>query len=281
MLFPRPFGRAALAALVLALCCAGVFAQDQAPPPAATPAAGALVLSPSAVGGSTRYQGWPLVLELTLWREASRPADAPPLEPLKITAKQGTWCEALVVTVKNGEGAAAQWPLHLVAQGSAALALAADDAATAEWWLAPEETQALPEGDYTLSVAFDPAKVDGLPSGATAPRADPCHLRVAKQPATLDADLAANKLYEQAWYCIVRGDKAGADDAIAKLLAADPRSIGARRLKAMLAAREGRVEEGLALIDEALDIYQAKHPKACPPVGLLNLRDQLEAQMPQ
>ncbi|MHB8995664.1 MAG: tetratricopeptide repeat protein [Armatimonadota bacterium] len=266
------------ACAVLLLCAAG-FAQDDQP--AAAPATSRLILSPAAFGGTFCYQGWPLVLELTLWREPPPGDTDTPAEALNLTAKQGTWCEALVVTIKNEEGATVQWPWHLVSQDGAQFTLATGDSARVEWWLTPEETQALPEGSYTLSVAFDPQRVEDLPTGAAAPQADPCHLTLKKSPATLEADLASTKLYRQAWYSLVRKDKAGAEAAISQLLALDPKSIGARRLQALLAAREGRVEEGLKLIDEALALYATKHPHACPPFGLHSLREQLERQLPE
>jgi Tfp pilus assembly protein PilF len=122
--------------------------------------------------------------------------------------------------------------------------------------------------------------MEGLPTAALAPQADPCHLTLKKPPATLEADIASAKLYRQAWYSLVRKDKAGAEAALTHLLALDPNSIGARRLQALAASREGRVEEGLKLIDEAITIYAAKHPHACPPFGLYSLREQLERQLP-
>jgi len=267
---------AALPVVLLVLLCTCAAAQDKGGQPAvAANGAGArLVLSASTFGGSPQYQSWPLVLELTLWREPpTEGATAPP--PLTIKAKQGAWCEALVVTVKDGTGAAVQWSLHLVKQDDAGLTLAADGGATVEWWLSPEETQALPEGDYRISVAFDPERVDGLPTGDDAPRGDDCRLQVAKEPAPLDADTTAGKLYQQAWFCIVRDDKAGADGNVAKLMAADPESIGGRRLKAALLVRDGKASEALTLLDEALDIYDRKYPKACPPAGLLAARAQI------
>lgn len=264
-----------LIALAVLLCTAAVFAQVEGQP-AAPAATSTLVMSPGVFGGTSCYGGWPIVLELTLWRETPRDAAAP--EPLNIAAKEGTWREALRVTVTDGEGKAAPWPLHLVAQEGGQLTLAAGDIARVEWWLSPEETAAIPEGNYRLTVAFDPERVEGLPEGETAVRADPCHLRVRKEPAPLEGDLAAGKLYCQAWYNMVKGDRAAADAAIAQLLAADPQSIGARRLKALLAAREGRREEGLKFIREALEIYEKKHPNACRPVGLDALHQQLQAE---
>ncbi|MCE5237185.1 hypothetical protein LLH23_01670 [bacterium] len=175
----------------------------------------------------------------------------------------------------------ASWPLHLVKQEGAQLSLAADDCTAVEWWLTPEETMALPEGECTLGVAFDPKRVEGLPAGAAAPRSDRCRLRVEKEAVPLSQAMAAEKLYQQGWYYIVRDDQAGAGQAASLLMAADPKGIGARRLKAVIAARAGRVEEGLALIDEALSIYWEQYPEACPPAGLLSLRGQLRAQKPK
>ncbi len=270
-----------LAGLLVVRCTCGSAADETAQPPSAPKAAGArLVLSPSALGGSPLYQSWPLMLHVTLWREPPQ-EDAPTPQPITIKAKQGAWCEALVVTIRDAAKAEVKWPLHLVKRDEPQLALGADGGATVEWWLAPEETKALPEGDYTITVAFDPQKVDGLPTDADAPRGDTYRLHVSKEPAPLDADTTANKLCQQAWFCMVRDDKAGANEALAKLMAADPQSIEGRRLKALLLAREGKVPEGLALLDEAIQLYVTKHPKASPPFGLLALRRQLRALMPK
>ncbi|MEI6499554.1 MAG: hypothetical protein WCP21_00850 [Armatimonadota bacterium] len=277
-----PFHFVLLLSLAAALSCMGGFAQDQGQQPAAVPPApiAQLVLSASVSGAATHYQGWPLVLELTLWREMPPEDTKTPPGPLAISAKQGSWSEALVVRVTDGKGSTVQWLLHLVKQEETQLSLPVGESSTVQWWLAPEDTKPLTEGDYTIGVAFDPQRVDGLPTGADAPRADTCVLHIAKEPAQLDAEAAANKLCQHAWYCVARDDRAGADADLTSLLAADPQSIAARRVKAFLLARDGKVQEGLALVDEAMRIYAAKHPKSCPPFPLIVLSDQLRSMLP-
>lgn len=236
--------------------------------------AAALVLSPGVLGGSPVYQSWPLIFSVRVWQKLPADASAAP-QPLTLKAKQGAWCEALVVTVKDATGAKARWPLHLVKQDAVELPLDAGGGATAEWWLAPEDTQALAAGEYVVTVAFDPQKLDGLPTDASAVKADAFHIQVTKEPAALDPELQQEKPYRLAQLCILRGDTAGASDLAAKLLALDAESIGGRRLKAALLIREGKASEALLQLDEALDIYARKFPDACPPGGLMGERDQI------
>jgi hypothetical protein len=250
-------------------------AGDQAKAPAA-----AMVISPGALGGSQLYQSWPLILTASVWRESPAEEGAAP-PPITIKAKEGAWCEALMVAVKDAGGAEAKWPLHLVAQEAAELALDDAGSGTVQWWLAPDETQALAEGEYVVTAAFDPEKVDGLPTDEGAVKGDTFHIQVAKEPEPLDPELQQEKLYQSARLCIVRGDTAGAAALATQLLAADPESIGGRRLQAALLAREGKASEALALMDEALEIYYRKYPEACPPAGLLAERDEVAGALPK
>ncbi len=262
------------AAGLLVLAAGGGSGQAPTSPMVDTPKqspAAALVLSPGALGGGQLYQSWPLIFSVSVWPEVPAGAAA----PFSLKAKQGAWCEALVVTVKDTAGALAKWPLHLVKQDAAELALEAGGGATVEWWLAPEETKALAAGEYTITVAFDPQKVDGLPTDVSAVKADSFHIQVAREPAPLDPELQQEKPYQLARLCILRGDTAGASDLAAKILAFDPKSIGGRRLKAASLVRQGKASEALLQLDEALDIYTRKFPKACPPGGLLGERDQI------
>ena len=243
--------------------------------PTQTPAkAPPLMISPGAYGGAQLYQSWPLVLDVTLWTEPpDEGAPAPP--PLTLTAKQGAWCEALVVTIKDATGVEAKWPLHLVKSDEAQLALDPIGGATVEWWLAPEETQTLAEGDYTITVAFDPQKVDGLPTEAGAVQVDSFTLQVAKEPVPLSPEFQQDKLYETARLSLMRGDLAAAADLGGKLLALDPESIPGLRIQAAVLARQGKPRDALALLNKALDTHDRRNPGGEPPVALLAERDEI------
>lgn len=254
---------------------AAVAQKDQKAPTQATHSADSgLVLSPGSFGGSRLYQSWPLILNATAWRKhPAKPEGVAP--PTAIKAKSGAWSEALVVTVKNAGGEVVRWPLHLVRRDAGELTLDVDASATVEWWLAPEETQSLAEGDYAITVAFDTGRVEGLPTVADAIQSDGYHLQVVKEPVTLDPEQQQNKLFLTAWLSMMQDDMKGVEEKAGKMLALDPQSIGGRRLKAMLLTREGKNAEAVTMLDDALEIYSRKYPDADPPGGLMEERHKI------
>ena len=234
-----------------------------------------LEITPSVHAGQCVYQSWPLLLEASLWRDVppKRPKAATPA--LGIETKQGAWREALVVTVRGASGAAAKWPLHLVANPASKLRLSPGGELSASWWMSAEETKTLPTGDYVISVAFDAQKVAGLPSDPAATQIDTCQVTVAKEPSPLTPALQQTKLYEGGCVSFARGDMAGAADAATKLLALDPNSIAARRVQAKVLLSQKKLQEALATENEALGIFVEEHPKSGPPIGLLAERDEI------
>jgi tetratricopeptide (TPR) repeat protein len=236
---------------------------------APAPGPGTLVLSPGSPGGGRLYPTWPLVLEATLWLEPAQGPAGPAAQPLKLTAKQGRWRDALTVTVRDAQGATVRWPLHLAAQDGGELALGVDEAVGAAWWLTGEETAALAAGDYVVTVGFDPRQVDGLPAEPTALRSEEFRLQVAPEPAPLSAELRQEKLYQLGRLALLQGDLAPIGGLVDQLLGLDPQSIAARRLKAAALLHEGQADAALLQLDEALALYLKRFPKACPPGGLL------------
>ena len=229
-----------------------------------------LVLSPSIRSGPKLYNSWPLVLSVSMWAEPSSAAKTP--QTITIKAKTGSWSEALVVEVKGSSGA--KWPLHLVKQPGAVLTLDANSSAEVQWWLNPDETQAIPEGDYTISISFDRQAVTGLPAKDLL-QSDNYYLQVAKEPSPLTKDPQMEKQYRLAELAMAQGDSAAAMGIVDKLLAADPENIGGFRLKANLLAGGGKSGEAVEAIDKALSIFQQKHPDSCPPAGLIADRDRI------
>jgi hypothetical protein len=234
-----------------------------------------LMLSPSIRDGAQLYTGWPLILNLSIWRRLPVESKSPTPEPVIIKAKSGTWCEALVITIKDSSGALVKLPLHLVKQNGAELTLGNDDIAEVEWWLSPEETQGLAEGAYTISIRFDPK----LLSDNVSQNADNYYLSVVKEPIPLDKETQENKDLALASFHILRGDLSAAAVIVRKVLASNPESIGGYRLNAVLLNASGKLEEALSSLNTAWDIYDKKYPDACPPQGLLAERNAIQAKM--
>ena len=236
---------------------------------------GQLVISPSAETGSQLYNTWPLIISVSLWRKAPVADDKgnlPAVEPIAIKAKEGAWRDALIVEAVNSSGTAVKWPLHPVKQSDASITLGVNDTATAEWWLEPSETQTLAEGTYTIKASFDAKLIDGLPKDISS---DVFHLKIIKEPSTLDTDTESEKQLQLALLSSLKDDQKTANELVDKLLAADGENIGGHRLKAKLLVREGKKLEAISSMDKALNSYFKKYPNACPPVGLFNERAEI------
>ncbi len=241
-------------------------------PPVEAP--GQLVLSSSAETGSELYTSWPLVVSVSLWRKALTPdtqGKLPVVDPITIKAKQGAWRDALVVEVRNASGEAVTWPLHPMQQPETSVTLGVDETATAQWWLEPAETQALPVGVYTLTVSFRPDAVEGLPSSLGSDR---FHLKIEKEPAPLGQATATAKQLQMAEFSLFKGDVKTAGGLVEQLLAREPENIGVLRLQAKLLMGEGKKLEAANALEEALHVYYKKYPKADPPLGLLHERSE-------
>jgi len=233
---------------------------------------GQLMLSPSAETGTQLYASWPLIISVNLWRTAATPDDkgnAPTLEPITIKAKEGSWREALVIEVKSASGAVVKLPLHPVKQSDSSVTIGADDSASAQWWLEPDETQDLAVGTYKIVVYFDFKLVDGLPDKVGR---DVFHLRIANEPSPLDKETEFEKQLQMAMLSMFKGDSKTANDLVDKLLAADSENIGGHRFKARLLLAEGKKNEAVSSLDNALTAYHKKYPDACPPAGLFEER---------
>lgn len=227
-----------------------------------------LMISPSVSDGAQLYEGWPLVLNVTLWRQLPEDEKIIP-QPITIKAKSGSWSEALVVTIKNDSGAVT-WPLHIEKVEGASLTLGPNGSADVSWHLTPEETKAIPDGHYTISAAFDPKLVDGVPAGSIIDR---YHLDVMKEPTALDKDTQEEKDLSFASFDMARGNMDSASAAVDKVIAANPESISGYRMKGRLLYTAGKIKEAVYAFSTALSIYYEKNPNACPPAPLMAERD--------
>lgn len=247
------------------------------PPPEIQPKEepGQLVISSSADTGAQLYTSWPLILSANVWRKIPVPDDQgtlPEVSPITLKAKSGSWQESLVLEVKNAAGESVTWPFHPVNQPDESLVLGVDDSANARWWLDPSETQALPEGTYSISVSFKPDGMNGLPAYVARDR---FYLTIKKEPNPLDPSLESAKQYQMADFFLFKGDAKAAGEWVDKLLAAEPENLGGLSLKSKLLTSEGKNLEAVYVLGDALSIYYRKYPNADPPLGLLHQRSEV------
>jgi tetratricopeptide (TPR) repeat protein len=231
-------------------------------------------------GGRPRaYRGWPLLVRARLLHPNAYARDGK-VEPLVLAAAAGPWSAAVRLEVHDQRGEALRWPFHLVAQGAPALALDAQTGGDLTWYLAPEETAALPAGDCTLVARLD-TRDSAAPGGWKGARSsETVRLAVGEGPAALSPEQEATKYVLLAEYARLRGDPKQALAHVEDLLSKQPGSIAGLTVKADLLADTGRHLEALAACNKAIDAFHARYPKSRePPHGLLLRRRALFAQV--
>src|SRR5512140_1069347 len=103
----------------------------------AQPVAPRLAVSLNGAQDSTQYQGWPVLVRVTL-RHPSTDATA---APVLLAPPLGTWLDALTLEVRDGTGAAQSWPLAPAAKPSdASLTLQPRTKVEPFFTLAPADT---------------------------------------------------------------------------------------------------------------------------------------------
>jgi hypothetical protein len=242
-------------------------------PPAEVP--GQLVLSATAETGPRLFTSWPLIVTVCLWRKALLPDAQDVLsvvDPITVTARQGSWREALVVEVLDASGEPVGWPLNPRRQPETSVSLGVDDAVTAQWWLEPAVTKLLVPGTYTLSVSFRADAVEGLPRFQGSDRFS---LEVEKEPEPLDERMATAKQLQLADFSLFKGDAKTASSLVGQVLSREPENIKALRLQAKCLMGEGKTMDAANVLEKALHVHYERFPDADPPLGLLHERSEV------
>jgi len=266
----------ATAVLLLASCIHIAYALPEAK--ASDPIVPTVTLSPSNLGDSRLYNSWPLVMSLTIWKEESAAPDkaveASP-QPITVKTKGKSWQDALVIEIKDKTGTVVTWPLNLIADEKPDPTLSIGSSRDVFWTLSPEDTKAIPEGQYKVKITIDPKLLDEDISKKVKFESDDYYLKVSKEPTPLPDDIQTAKDLMMARYCFIKGDKKEAAAIIDKILAKDPECIMAYQVKASLLSLDGKNVEAISALDTAWDVYGKKYPDACAPFDLLNQRQEI------
>jgi hypothetical protein len=228
-----------------------------------------LTVNGSREAGVTR--GWPAVVSVALFHPAELSRSSA-TDAIAVKGRSGDWPSSVRVSVRDARGAGVEWPLQPAGSAPADVTIARSSPATADWVLSPEQTAALPEGQYELVAELD------APDGVRAGPSVPVNVTVRQPPPTLDARQQAELHLTTAEYHFARGDATAAGAALDQLLAQQPTHVTALARKAELLATQDRFDEALEFCAKAIDAHLARATGDEPPHGLLALqRDLLDA----
>ena len=225
-------------------------------------------LSANGSTAGTLYKGWPLILHaVALLDEGDQAAlgmaDAP-------------WTAALSLRITNAAGAPQTWPLEMVWSAAEPVLLKPLGEAAVFWALPPEATSGLPVGEYTVSLTLDTRRSAADWSWVGQCRSEQVSLKVAAEPASLEAKQEAFKALVRARYHQLRDEPDTALSILDEWLARNPEDSAALGEKAALLEQSGRLAEALAAYTSAIDAFNKRFPDAIhPPRELMRNRSRL------
>ncbi|WP_321471975.1 hypothetical protein [uncultured Paludibaculum sp.] len=233
--------------LLLALSAVGLLAQ-----PAARPLIGLSVNG----GEKARLEpGWPVLISVSI---------APGDEPARLALKEGSWLDAISVTVEAPDGSSVDL-IRSTRMQPDAVDLRDLETVTAEFMLSPDTTQQLPLGTYRVRAAFDPQGRQTEDAWPARLDAVPASFEVNQDPPEDEAAHQAARLLLFSHWSELQDDRPQALAYVDELLNAQPAHYTAKVRKAELLEAEGHFTEALQLLDEVevqllADFPEAKHP---------------------
>jgi hypothetical protein len=223
-------------------------------------------LSGNAQGTVRLFQGWPLLVQGRLRHPQAFVRDAR-IDPMVLGAPEGPWSGSVRLEVRDAKGKVVTWPLHLATIAKPSLALDNRMAASLTWWLSPEETAALPLGEYELTGILDTTAARAADAWKGTSRSRPVHIDLAAEPKDLDTSEEEDKYVLLSQLAKLRGDAKQALAHVEALLTRQPKNLAGLEHKGDLLAAAGQTEAALRNYDAAITAYlgQRRLPEQPPP----------------
>ena len=143
-----------------------------------------LTLAVNGVGEAEVFQGWPIMVEVSLLHPDAM-KQKPVGLPVVLAAKSGPWSNAIRLVAKKTSGVEKAWPFHLALVAPETLSLDAENLGELAWWLAPEDTSKLAEGVYELVPCLIPPTLWRQMAGKERRRVGPFRFELAVSPRLL------------------------------------------------------------------------------------------------
>jgi hypothetical protein len=232
------------------------------------------LLSGNGSGAPQVVQGWPLLAYGRLLHPRAFARDATKIQPMLLAAAEGPWTGAVRLEVRDAKGKQVDWPFHLATVAKPTVALDNQTAGYLGWWLTPEETAALPPGEYELTGTLDTSTARAAGAWQGSARSRSVRIRVTAEPKMLVTEQEEEKHLLLAHFAALRGDDKQALAHLDALLAKQPKSISGLEHKGDLLAAAGQTEAALRNYDAAIAAYLGRRrlrgqPSPEPPAELL------------
>jgi len=221
------------------------------------------------------YQGWPLIVDVTIMNSLRFQGGSAPL--LVVAPASGNWTDAIQLTATSSSGNTFQWPFKLAGSPSnPTLTLDTNSYVTANWQISFSDTLALPPDTYQLTATIQITSTTGW-SGTSS--TSPVSIQVGPEP-TLTQDQQQLKTLLVSEYQTNTGDLDGALTTVEQYLNLNPGDVVAMTAAANLLELQGY--PGLAYTEalNAVNAFEQAEPTPIEaPSNLLSMYQRLFTYM--
>jgi hypothetical protein len=232
--------------------------------PAEEPLQPVFVLSDNDENSPRLFQGWPLLVCAQLMHPQAF-AQSAKVEPMLLAAADGPWTGVVHIEVQDAKGTKLTWSWRLATVAKPQLTLDNKMAGYVAWWLTPEQTAAIPPGEYELKGVLDTTSIQATNIWKGIARSEPVHIKLLPEPKPLGAEHDEQKSLLLARYSRLRGDPKDALAQVDALLSNHPKSIAGLELSGDLLAEAGQVEAALRQYEKALSAFKALRARGFEP----------------
>ena len=211
-------------------------------------------------------RGWPMIL----WA-AVVSGDG---QPVQIGVQSGNWTKALSVKVVDPNGQEVHWTLQQLPASSDQVSLVGAQTANVQWLVAPQDTQAIADGTYEVTVTLDTSTTAATGQFAGSVTSSSALVQVQAEPGSLSAEDETAKLLLFSRYSRLAGKPADALNYVNSALDKHPEMMQAWSDKAILLEAAGDLSGAMAAIQKAQDLWTARfaNSSTTPPPSLLDKR---------
>jgi hypothetical protein len=221
-------------------------------------------------------QGEPLVITALLSNPGIFSAS---VAVLQINPQNGSWANAVKLTITDSTGTTVPWPAQLVAAPAGALTLDGQQTGVLKWIVSAADSSNIAAGKYQVLAVIDTTASTGTTGWNGTATSDVAVVQVNATNTPTQAQIE-QKLISEAITDRLLGNNIQAITALDQLLVQNPTSVRALQLKGAVLTDMGQMQAALDATQQALDNVLAQDPNPQEPPKLLlraasSLRDQI------
>ena len=234
-------------------------------------------LDVNGVHNAQAYSGWPILIHGALFHPQIY-ALAASVSQIQINAQNGSWANAIAVSVVDENGKQQNWPVQLANAPSGSLTLGPQVLAGLVWVVSP--SAAIAPGSYRVTATLNTTSSAGTTGWSGTVTSNAALVQIGTAPSAPSTSQQQKQAELQAQYDYLIGNPTQAIIDLNTLLAQQPQTVTALSFKGDLLGETGQIQQAIQAYDQAFKAFFAQQTgtRTEPPTHLLGPQRRLVSE---